>query len=275
MEKYFRPFLSAYTKNYSSQNILISLIEEWRENLDNNFVVGAVLTDLPKAFGFMQHILFIGNLPAYNFSDASLSYIYSSLTNRRQCVRINNTHSQLEIIISGVPQRSILMPILFNLSINYLFFFVVLPSLYNSANDNTLSAFATTVSILIKILEPKSEVVIDWFKKNKMVVNSDKFQVITLDKRKKDHTNERITVDNQQIKVVSPAKLLGLGLQIDDKLNFNVYISNICKSAASQLNVFIRFEKFMNLEEQNILLTIILWTTSTIAFKTEYYRKEC
>ena len=86
MEKYFRPFLSAYTKNYSSQNILISLIEEWRENLDNNFVVGAVLTNLPKAFGFMQHILFIGNLPAYNFSDASLSYIYSSLTNRRQCV---------------------------------------------------------------------------------------------------------------------------------------------------------------------------------------------
>ena len=152
---------------------------------------------------------------------------------------------------------------------------MVLPSLYNSANDNTLSGFATTVSILIKILEPKSEVVIDWFKKNKMVVNSDKFQVITLDKRKKDHTNERITVDNQQIKVVSPAKLLGLGLQIDDKLNFNVYISNICKSAASQLNVFIRFEKFMNLEEQNILLTIILWPTSTIAFKIKYYRKEC
>ena len=166
------------------------------------------------------------------------------------------------------------MPILFNLSINYLFFFVVLPSLYNSANDNTLSGFATTVSILIKILEPKSEVVVDWFKKNKMVANSDKFQVIILDKRKKDHTNERITVDNQQIKVVSPAKLLGLGLQIDDKLNFNVYISNICKSAASQLNVFIRFEKFMNLEEQNILLTIILWPTSTIAFKIEYYRKD-
>ena len=72
MEKYFRPFLSVYTKNYSSQNILISLIEEWRETLDNNFVAVAVLTDLPKAFGFMQRILFIGNLPAYNFSDASL-----------------------------------------------------------------------------------------------------------------------------------------------------------------------------------------------------------
>ena len=55
-----------------------------------------------------------------------------------------------------------------------------------------LSAFATTVSILIKILEFESEVVIDWFEKNKMVVNPDKFQAIIIDKRKTDHTNERI-----------------------------------------------------------------------------------
>ena len=43
MEKYFSPFLSVYRKNYSSQNILVSLIEEWRKILDNNFVVGAVI----------------------------------------------------------------------------------------------------------------------------------------------------------------------------------------------------------------------------------------
>ena len=59
------------------------------------------------------------------------------------------------------------------------------------------SAFANTVSGLTKILESESEVVIDWFKKNKMVVYSDKFQVIILGKRKSVHTNEQITVDNQ------------------------------------------------------------------------------
>ena len=153
MEKYFSPFLSAYRKNYSSQNILISLTEEWRKNLDNNFVVGAVLTDLSKAFDCIPHDLIIAKLSAYNFSDEALSYIYSYLSNRRQCVRINNTHRQLETIISAVPQGSILGPILFNLSINDLFFFVVLASLYNFGDDNTLSAFATTVSELIKILE--------------------------------------------------------------------------------------------------------------------------
>ena len=118
IEKYFSPFLSAYKKNYSSQNILISLTEKWRKDLDNNFVVGAVLTDLPKAFDCIPHNLSIAKLSTYNFSDEALFYIYSCLTNRRQCVRINNTHSQLETIISGVPQGSILGPTLFNLSIN-------------------------------------------------------------------------------------------------------------------------------------------------------------
>ena len=135
-------------------------------------MVGAVLTDLSKAFDCIPHDLIIAKLSAYNFSDEALSYIYSYLTNRRQCVRINNTHSQLETIISGVPQGSILGPILFNLSINDLFFFVVLASLYNFAD------FATTVSELIKILESESEVAIDWFKINKMVVNPDKFQAL-------------------------------------------------------------------------------------------------
>ena len=119
--------------------------------------------------------MLIAKLSAFNFSDKALSCIFSYLTNRRECVRINNLHNQLETIISGVPQGSSLGSILFNLSINDLFFFVALPSLYNFADDNTLSAFATTISRLIKILESRSEVVIDCFKKNKMVANPDKF----------------------------------------------------------------------------------------------------
>ena len=152
--------------------------------MDDNFVVGAVLTDLSKAFDCILHDLLIAKLSAYNFSDEVLSYICS---NRRQCVRRNNTHSQLETIISGVPQGSILGPILFNLSINDLSFFVALASLYNFADDDTLSAFATTVSRLIKILE--AEAIVDWFKKNEMVVNPGKFQAIILNKRKRDQTD--------------------------------------------------------------------------------------
>ena len=61
---------------------------------------------------------------------------------------------------------------------------MAIASLYDFADDNTLSVFATTVLRLIKISEPESEVAIDWFKKNMMVVNPDKFKAIILEKRK-------------------------------------------------------------------------------------------
>ena len=147
-----------------------------------------------------------------------------------------------------------------------------------------MSVFATTVSRLIKILESESEVFIDWFKKNKMVVNPDKFQAIILDKPKIDYTDEHITVNNQQINVVSSVKLLGL--QLDDKLNFNLHISNICKSAANQLNALIRLKKFMNSEEKKILINSyfmpnfnycpLVWMLSNASSlkKSKIYRKE-
>ena len=136
-----------------------------------------MLTDSSKAFNWIPIDLLIAKLSVYFFSDEALSYIYSYLT--RQYVRINNTHSQLDTTILGVPQRFILGLILFNLSINDLFLFVALPSLYNSVDDNTLSAFT------------ELELVIDWLKKNQMIVNPDKFQPIILNKWKSDRTNER------------------------------------------------------------------------------------
>ena len=228
------------------------LVEEWREHLDKNFVVGAALTDLSKAFDCIAHNLLIAKLEAYGFSDTALRYIYSYLSNRKQCVRINNTFSNYQKIISGVHQGSILGPIFFNLSINDLFFFVSDVSLHNFADDNTLSAFAETILELIEILQSGSEIVFDWFKNNKMIVNPDKFQAILLDKRKGDHTNQRIVVDNQNLKVVSSVELLGI--QNDDKLNFNLHISNICRSAANRLNALIRLKRFLGFKKKRILI---------------------
>ena len=107
---------------------------------------------------------------------------------------------------------------MFNQSINDLLFFILIASVHNFADDNTLSAFAENVSQLINILQSGSEVITDWFKKNQMIVNLDKFQVIIIDKKKGDHINEDVVIDNKQIKTVTSVKLLGS--QLNNKLNF-------------------------------------------------------
>ena len=184
--------ISAYRKNYSSQHVIIRLTEEWRKNLGDNLVVAAVSADMSKAFDCILHDLLIAKLAAYGLSEDALMYILSYLSNRKQCVRINDTYSEFENIIMGVPQGSILGPLLFNLSIKDLFFFILIASVHNFADDNTLSAFAQNVSKLINILQSESEVISDWFKKKQMTVNPYRFQVIIINKKKGDHTNENL-----------------------------------------------------------------------------------
>ena len=109
-------------------------------------------------------------------------------------------------------------------------------------HDNALSAFTENVSKLINVLQSEFEVITDWFKKNQMIVNPDKFQVIIIDKKKGDQRNENAVIDYKQIKSVHSVELLGI--QLDDKLNFSQHISNIFKSAANQLNALIKLQKF-------------------------------
>ena len=158
-------------------------MEEWREHLDESFVVGAVLTDLSKVFDCIAHDLFLAKLASYSFSERALRYVYSYLSNRRQCVRINTTYSNYQKIISGVPRGSILGSIFFNLSINDSLFFVFDVSLHNFGDDSTLSVSAERILELIDILQPGSEKFIGWFKNNKLMINHDKFQAIIRQKK--------------------------------------------------------------------------------------------
>ena len=194
----------------------------------------------------------IAKLEAYGINENFLAYLHSYLSNRKQCVRINNVTSDFETIISGVPQGSIVGPILFNCFFNDFFYFIEKASVHNFADDNTLSMFEETIQNLIALLENESNTAIEWFQNNKMMVNPGKFQAIIIDKKKKCHTNETLKIGDKIIKASSSVKLLGV--QIDDQLNFNLHISNICRSAANQLNALIRLKCFLDFEEKTTLI---------------------
>ena len=149
--------------------------------------------------------------------------------------------------------------ILFNIFFNDFFLFLCNVSVHNFADNNTLSSFARTIKNLVSILESESSCAINWFTDNSMIVNPDKFQAILLDRRNSDlHLNENITIDKENIKVVSNVKMLGV--HIDSKLSFNLHTDIICKSASNQLNALVRLKRYLGHEERFALVNSFIYS---------------
>ena len=117
------------------------MLEIWKNILDKIGYVCAMFMNLSKTFDTIHHDLMISKLGAYGFSQDALQYMRSYLTYTEQRVRVNSNFSTWETIIAGVPQASILRPLLFNIFINYLFLFVSNSLLSNYADGNTLYTF--------------------------------------------------------------------------------------------------------------------------------------
>ena len=101
-------------------------------------------------------------------------------------------------------------------------------------------------------MESQSNIAIDWFETNKMIVNPGKFQSIIIDKKKQDHTKKTSEIGNKVIEASPSVKLLAV--QIDDKLNFNLHITNSCRSSANQLNALTRLKQFLSFEAKKVLV---------------------
>ena len=136
--------------------------------------------------------------------------------------------------------------------INDLFYFIEKVSIHNFADDNTLSSAKETVFDLIEILKSESENAVKWFSDNKMFVNPNKFKSIIIQKHKTLNQPDKILIGSNSVEITSSVKLLGV--TIDNQLNFNIHITNICKSASNQLNALVRLKPFLGFEEKKVLI---------------------
>ena len=178
METFLSPFLCGYRKGYNAQYALLSILEKWRVARDKGGYGGAVLMDLSKAFDTLNHDLIIAKLHAYGFEKSALRLIKSYLSNRWQRTKINTSLSSWFELILGVPQGSVLGPLLFNLFINDFFFIIQETDICNFADDNTLHTCDTKLDQLMRDLERGVEKAIAWFEYNGMKLNSSKCHLL-------------------------------------------------------------------------------------------------
>ena len=146
-------FLYAFRKGYGCQDVLTRLVEDFRKAMDKGMYVGCVLIDLSKAFDCLPHKLLLAKLRAYGVSMKACSLFRSYLSNRFQRVKIGSARSEWLQTQKGVPQGSVLGPILFNIFINDIFSYLRGPcTLYNYANDNTIGYRGENLQTVLTVL---------------------------------------------------------------------------------------------------------------------------
>ena len=199
---------------HSSSHVLLRLIENWKKYLGSKKIVGTVLRDQSKVFDCIPHDWLIAQLHAYGFNKKALTFLYSYLKQRKQSIKINDAESFFQTLLSGVLQWSILGPIIFNLFINNLLFFIKDAELANFADDNTIYVGSKNLTEFLEILRKEYETATNWFKTNKMIVNPDKFQSMIISS-KKDLSKSALNKNGVELNMESPVKLLGKKLIIN------------------------------------------------------------
>ena len=187
MEDEFAKCLTVFRKSHGIQQSLLTMLEEWKRGSDNGSYVSALFMDLSKVFDTINHDLMLAKLKAYGFSTNALNLMHSYLKNRKQKVQINNKFSLERNVIAGVPQGSIDGPLLFNLFINDLVFFIQYSVLSNYADDNNLFVIGKNKEDIKSLLLLDFEIVNNWFYENFMILNPEKSHYMCLGKNLDDN----------------------------------------------------------------------------------------
>ena len=168
---------SSFRPNYSCETVLLQMINRFHQAINNGQIIGMVMVDFRKAFDLVDHTLLLKKLKHYKICDDTLHWFASYLLNRKQKVVLNNVESSTAELECGVPQGSILGPLLFLMFINDLPLYTnnVLTDLY--ADDTTLYLTGHSQYSVQENLQLASQKLSVWCKHNGMLLNTEKINV--------------------------------------------------------------------------------------------------
>ena len=246
------PCQSAYLANHSTITALHKMVDDWSDNINNGSITAACFLDLTKCFDTVNHSILLSKLRSYGCSDSVINWFKSYLANRQQIVRCNSSLSKIHTINIGVPQGSILGPILFIIFIN---------DLPSCLKYSSCCIYADDISLYIasdSLVESESRIQYDlinidkWFHRNKLLINTNKSHCMLIGTNANvDQKILSIKLNDTQLQQVSTFKLLGI--YVDSSLSWRSHLEHLTKKLAPKVGLLCRLSKIL---PQNYLVTV-------------------
>ena len=248
----FYKFQFGFRKKYSTNHALLSIVEEIRETLDDKTFACGVFIDLEKAFDTVNHTILLGKLEHYGIRGIANDWFRSYLTSRKQQVKLNNVTSNYLDITCGVPQGSILGPLLFLLYINDMNKAVKHSIIHHFADDTNLLCKEKNLKILRMKMNEDLKLIFQWLCANRLSLNVSKTEFIIF-KPPRMKLDERFTLKLNGTMLLESTKIKYLGIIIDGRLTWKHHIYELRKKLNKSIGIIY---KMKNLAPLRVLLSL-------------------
>ena len=237
---------SGFRSLHSTLTALLEATNSWSVNIDNGFLNGVVFIDLKKAFDTIDHEIILRKLSYFGADQATAKWFQSYLSNRTQRCNVNGNLSTASTVTCGVPQGSILGPLLFLMYINDLpnCLRVAAPRMF--ADDTSITLSAKTVADLKLAVTSELNNLTCWLRANKLSLNVAKTELMIIGSRQRLNAQceeINISIDDRTIRRVDHTK--SLGLTIDAQLSWSKHVDEISKKVSSAIGALKRVRPFI------------------------------
>ena len=240
-----------FKKNRSTTLAVLDLNTRIIKALDNGNYAASVFLDFAKAFDTVNHEILIDKLENYGVRGIVRNWFESYLKNRHQIVKIGDTLSDKMQITCGVPQGSILGPILFLLYINDIKNSSKILKLFLFADDTSTFLISKDIQELESIYKKELSYVTDWLNVNKLTLNVKKSNLILFKNAKKPAKTLNIKIKGEQIEEKEYTKYLGI--LIDNKLSWNYHIKHANLKISKGIGILTKLRRYLS---KNVLRTL-------------------
>ena len=236
-----------FRRNHSTFHTLASMCQKITDALDKGEHVCGVFVDLQKAFDTVDHEILLAKLQHYGIRDKAFSLFKSYLSDRRQFVTISGRNSAEAIIRHGVPQGSVLGPLLFLIYINDLNHAICHSAVHHFADDTNLLCVSSTLESLVKMLNLDLKFLWHWLNANKISLNASKTEYLLFrhPNRKYDQL-VKLKIGGKRIFESKTIKYLGV--HMDSDLKWKTQVNNVAVKLKKANGVLGKLRHYMPLK---------------------------